>query len=226
MNIQQIEYLLALNKHKNFSVAAEASFVTQPAMTIQIKKLEEELGVVLFDRTKKPLMVTNIGEEIINQARVVLREISKMKDIAEAFNSDLSGVLKVGMIPTIAPYLIPLFINSFTDKYPNIVLEIQELVSEDILASLKEGDIDVGIIVTPYKMTSIISEPLYYEKFFAYISKEHQLFMKKKILTTDLDINDLWLLKEGNCFRNQIINICSLILAMLLLIGGSFLKGV
>ena len=209
MNLQQIEYLLSLNKHRNFSSAAEASFVTQPAMTIQIKKLEDELGVVLFDRTKKPLMVTDVGEDIIDQARTILREIHKIKDIADAFNSDLSGKLKVGIIPTIAPYLIPLFINSFAEKYPGIILDIQEAITDDILASLKEGEIDVGIIVTPYSMSGIISEPLYYEKFFAYVSKEHPLYKKRKLETTDIDLNDIWLLKEGNCFRNQIINICS-----------------
>lgn len=209
MNLQQIEYLLALNKHRNFSTAAAASFVTQPAITIQIKKIEEELGVVLFDRTKKPLMVTDIGEKVINQARIILREIDKMEDISEAYKSDLTGKLTVGIIPTIAPYLIPLFINSFVAKYPGITLDIQEAITDDILASLKEGEIDVGIIVTPFEMRGVISETLYYEKFFAYISKEHPLFKKKKLVTSDLDINDIWLLKEGNCFRNQIINICA-----------------
>ncbi len=209
MNLQQIEYLLALNKHRNFSTAAKASFVTQPAMTIQIKKLEEELGVVLFDRTKKPLMVTDIGEEVINQARIILNDINKMKDLAEAYKSDLTGKLKVGIIPTIAPYLIPLFINSFVEKYPGISLDIQEAITDDILAALKQGEIDVGIIVTPYEMHGVISKTLYYEKFYAYVSEEHALFKKKKLLTADLDLNDIWLLKEGNCFRNQIINICS-----------------
>ena len=209
MNLQQLKYLLALNRFRNFSEAANASFVTQPAMTIQIKNLENELGVIIFDRTKKPLIPTEIGLEIIRQARITLKEVERIKDIADINSSDLKGKLRIGIIPTVAPYLISLFINNFIKKYPDIILDFIELITDDIVKGLKESELDVGIIVTPYEMQGITIYPLYYEKFYAYISKEHPLYKKKKIKTTDINLESLWLLEEGNCFRNQIINICS-----------------
>lgn len=209
MNLQQVEYLLVLNKFRNFSKAAQASFVTQPAMTIQIKNLENELGVTIFDRTKKPLIPTEIGLEVIKQARVLQKEVERIKDIADTFGSELKGKLKIGIIPTVAPYLVPLFINNFIKKYSNITLDFIELITDDIIKKLKESELDVGIIVTPYEMNGITVFPLYYEKFYAYVSKEHPLYKKKKINTTDINLESLWLLEEGNCFRNQVINICS-----------------
>ncbi len=208
MNLQQIEYLLALDKYRNFSVAAEKVFVTQPALTIQIKNLERELGVEIFDRNKKPIIPTEIGEELIKHARVVHRSTEKFKDIVTEFKADISGELRIGIIPTVAPYIVPKFINSFMFKYQNMKLIFSEAVTEDILHQLKDGTLDAGIIVTPFPTENTVVLPLYYEKFYTYISKEHPLSKRKRIRTTELDLQNLWLLEEGNCFRNQIINIC------------------
>ncbi len=209
MNLQQIEYLLALDKHRNFSMAAAKMYVTQPALTIQIKNLENELGVEIFDRNKKPIIPTEIGKELIDHAQLLFRSIEKFKGIVAEFKADISGELKIGIIPTIAPYIVPRFVNSFMKKYPNVKLIFREVISENILTQLKDGTLDAGILVTPFPMKNTITFPLYYEKFYTYVSKEHSLSKRKRIRTAELDLQDLWLLEEGNCFRNQIINICT-----------------
>jgi len=155
MNLQQIEYLLAINKYRSFSKAAENIFVTQPALTIQIKRLEEELGVELFDRNKKPLETTEIGERIIEQARFLQKNIEKLPDIVSEFKRELSGNLRIGIIPTVSPYLVPKFVNQFIEKFPEVNLHFTELITEDILERLEEGTIDAGIIVTPFPMKNM-----------------------------------------------------------------------
>lgn len=209
MNLQQIEYLLALDKYRNFSLAANKMFVTQPALTIQIKNLENELGVEIFDRNKKPIIPTEIGKELIEQARVLFKNTKKLKDIVNEFKVEIEGELRIGIIPTVAPYIVPKFINSFTEKYPNVQLIFSEVISDNILLQLKEGTLDAGILVTPFPMKDSLVFPMYYEKFYTYISQGHPLIKRKKIKTTELDLKDLWLLEEGNCFRNQVINICT-----------------
>lgn len=209
MNLHQFEYLIALDRYRNFSTAAKSCYVTQPALTVQIKNLEDELKAVLFDRSKKPLMPTEAGKAIIEQARIIMRQTGKLKDIITLFSSEIAGELRLGIIPTVSPYLIPLFINEFNEKYSKVKLYIEEEITENILSFLKDGIFDAGIIVTPFKMKGMITRPLYYEKFYAYVSNEHELAKKRKLKTTDLSINNLWLLKEGNCFRNQVINICA-----------------
>lgn len=209
MNLHQFEYLIALDRYRNFSTAAKSCYVTQPALTVQIKNLEDELKAVLFDRSKKPLMPTEAGKAIIEQARIIMRQTGKLKDIVTLFSSEIAGELRLGIIPTVSPYLIPLFINEFNEKYSKVKLYIEEEITENILSFLKDGIFDAGIIVTPFKMKGMITRPLYYEKFYAYVSNEHELAKKRKLKTTDLSINNLWLLKEGNCFRNQVINICA-----------------
>ncbi len=208
MNLQQIEYLLAINKYRSFSKAAENVFVTQPALTIQIKRLENELGAELFNRAKNPLEPTEIGVKIIEQARIIHQDIEKLSDIISEFREELTGKLRVGIIPTVSPYLVPRFVNEFVTKFPEVHLQFTELITEDILHELEEGNLDAGIIVTPFPMKNKIVIPLYYEEFFLYVSEKHQLFGRKKIRVSEIDLNDLWLLEEGNCFRNQVINIC------------------
>jgi LysR family hydrogen peroxide-inducible transcriptional activator len=209
MNLQQVEYLIALDKYRKFGVAAEKMFVTQPALTIQIKNLEQELGVVIFDRNKKPIIPTEIGKELIEQAHILQKDIAKFKDIVSEHKKDISGELRIGIIPTVAPYIVPKFVNNFMKKYPKVNLTFSEVISDEILLQLKDGTLDAGILVTPFPMEKTIIFPLYYEKFFTYISNNHPLKKERKISTTQLDLQDLWLLEEGNCFRNQIINICT-----------------
>ncbi len=208
MNIQQIEYLLAVNKYRSFSKAAENIFVTQPALTIQIRRLEDELGVELFDRNKKPLAPTEIGERIIEQARFLQKNIEKLSDIVSEFKRELSGNLRIGIIPTVSPYLVPKFVNEFIGNFPEVNLQFTELITDDILSHLEDGTLDAGIIVTPYPMKNMTVFPLYYEEFFLYVSDKHPLIKRKNIRVSELNLQDLWLLEEGNCFRNQVINIC------------------
>lgn len=209
MNLQQIEYLLALDKYRNFSIAAEKAYITQPALTIQIKNLERELGVEIFDRNTKPIIPTEIGKEIIDHARILSKNTQRFKDIVLEFKADISGELRIGIIPTVASYIVPKFVNTFMKEYPKVNLIFSEVISEDILTKIKDGNLDAGILVTPFPMENTIVYPLYYEKFFAYVSKGHSLSSKKSIKTSELELQDLWLLEEGNCFRNQIINICT-----------------
>ncbi len=208
MTLTQLKAVSALADERNFARAAEKCFITQPALTIQIRNLEQELGVKIFDRSKKPLVPTEIGAVIIEQARYVLQESEKIADLVREFKKDISGELKLGIIPTVAPYLVPLFINDFLRKYPAVQLNITEKITEEIVAMLKSGDLDAGIFVTPWKDPQIKIMPLFYEEFYVYLSPKHELFDKELLDFSDLTLDNVWLLDEGNCFRNQVINIC------------------
>ncbi|MCS7005500.1 MAG: LysR substrate-binding domain-containing protein [Cytophagales bacterium] len=210
MTSLQLQYAVALDKYKSYVIAADHLNVTQPALTMQIKNLEEELGVVLFDRSKKPIVTTEIGRKIIDQAAITLREMYKIADMVEEYKDELSGKLRVGIIPTISPYLVPFFIKSFNQKYPKIRLEIVEEITENIIRNLKDGEMDAGLIVTPIEAPSVETTPLFYEKFMIYVSDQHPLYYKEEITLKNLELEDLWLLNEGNCFRNQVINLCGL----------------
>ena len=208
MTFDQLRYIVALDSERNFVRAAEKCFITQPALTIQIQKLEEELGVIIFDRSKKPLIPTDIGRLIIEQAKFILQEVDKIRESVKEYRQDLSGELKLGIIPTLAPYLVPLFINDFLARYPRLEITIIEKQTEAIIAQLKNGDLDAGIFVTPWNDPQIRVAPIFYEMFYVYVSPQHPLFKKKRITYADLTPDDIWLLEEGNCFRNQVINIC------------------
>jgi LysR family hydrogen peroxide-inducible transcriptional activator len=175
---------------------------------MQIQKLEEQLDVKLFDRSRQPVIPTEIGIEIIEQARILLQESYKIKEIIEERKGELAGELKIGVIPTIAPYLLPQVIGGFMDKYPKVKLVISELTTESIIQKLKVNLIDCGILATPLDENSLNERPVFYENFVSYISKHSPIFKKKAITTNDLDIDNLWLLNEGHCMRNQVLNIC------------------
>ncbi|TLV03775.1 hydrogen peroxide-inducible genes activator [Dyadobacter luticola] len=210
MNIQQLEYIVAVDNYRHFIHAAEHCNVTQPTLSMMIRKLEEELSVKIFDRTKQPIVPTSIGREIIDQAKVILREASRMNEIAKHFNGDLSGELRVGIIPTIAPYLLPHFVNPFISNYPDIKLHVSEMITERIISELKIGNLDVGIIASLSEENSLQEIPLYKERFYAYVSEDTGLYNKQYILPTDIEPNQLWLLEEGHCFRTQIQRLCEL----------------
>jgi LysR family hydrogen peroxide-inducible transcriptional activator len=171
MNIQQLEYIVAVDNHRHFVQAAEHCNVTQPTLSMMIRKLEEELSVKIFDRTKQPIVPTSIGREIIDQAKTILREASRMNEIAKHFNGDLSGELRIGIIPTIAPYLLPHFVNPFIANYPDIKLHVSEMITERIITELKLGNLDVGIIASLSEESSLQEIPLYKERFYAYVSE-------------------------------------------------------
>ncbi len=207
MNLQQLEYILALDEHQSFSKAADAMFISQPALSMMIQKLEEELDVKLFDRSKKPIVPTALGRPIIEQARVILREVKKLEEINRSSKTTLQGELNIGIIPTLAPYLLPLFLKPFLERFPQIHIRIYENTTEVITEKLKNGMLDAGILVTPLSLRFITEIPLFYEQFFVY---SHDYYQKNYLLPEDIDPDELWLLEEGHCFRSQILNLCEL----------------
>ncbi|MCC9168968.1 hydrogen peroxide-inducible genes activator [Pontibacter harenae] len=209
MTIVQLEYLLAVDTHRHFATAADSCFVTQPTLSMQLQKLEDELGVQLFDRSRVPVRPTEIGKEVIAQARIVVTESKKLQEIVQNQKQELSGDLRIGVIPTLAPYLIPLFITSFLEKYPLVRVVVQELLTEEIAEKLNHELLDVGLLVTPLENKSIKELPLFYEAFVAYINPQHELAKSKEIAPAQLNIEDLWVLNEGHCFRSQVLNICN-----------------
>ncbi|GET45673.1 hydrogen peroxide-inducible genes activator [Capnocytophaga felis] len=209
MTITQFQYVLAVAKYKNFTTAAENSFVTQPTLSMQIQKLEEELGVIIFDRSKKPLQITKIGEQIIKQAQVIVNESDRMNDIVAQQKGVIGGEFRVGIIPTVSPTLLPMFLANFIHKYPKVCLKIEEQNTESILQKVEEGTYDAAILATPLNHLNIIEKPLYYEPFVAYIPDNHRLQANNTIYTEDLDINDILMLEDGHCFKESVLNICN-----------------
>ncbi len=210
MTITQLEYIIAVDTFRHFADAAENCCITQPTLSMQIQKLEEELEVKIFDRSKQPVIPTEIGEEIIAQSRVILKESKRIKEIITTKKDEKSGELRLGIIPTLAPYLLPLFLQNFLKKYPLVKVKITELTTDDLLEKLKKNQIDVGLLITPTNDENINEYPLFYEEFVVYTSKTNKIYKKNYVLAEDIDINSLWLLEEGHCFRSQIMNICEL----------------
>jgi len=208
MTITQLEYIIAVDTHRHFARAAEHCFVTQPTLSMQIHKLEEELGVTIFDRSRKPLQPTDIGIQIIEQARIVINEEKRIKEIIQQHKGEIAGDFRLAIIPTVASSLLPRFLKCFLEEYPKVNLHVEELQTKVILERLKNGMLDAGILATPLKQDGIIEKPLYYEPFMAFIPKEHRLFPEKFIDNSDLKENDILLLHEGHCFRNNVINLC------------------
>ena len=208
MTLVQLEYIVALDSYRSFVIAAEKCFVTQPTLSMQVQKLEDTLGVKIFDRSKQPVVPTEIGQEIIAQARILLSESQKIKEIISDRQKELSGELKVGIIPTISPYLLPRIINRFIEKYPQVKLVVWEQTTEEIIQKLKLGMLDCGILSTPLHEASILEIPVFYENFVAYASKNSKLFKKKSIEPDDIDMEEIWILNDGHCMREQVLNIC------------------
>lgn len=208
MTLVQLEYIVAVDTYRSFVGAAEKCFVTQPTLSMQVQKLEEMLNVKIFDRSKQPVVPTEIGAQIIEQARLVLQESQKIKEIISSQQQDVVGELKVGIIPTVAPYLLPRVISGMMEKFPDLKLLIWEYTTEDIIHHLKTGVLDCGILATPLADNHINEMPLYYENFVTYISKNSKLYKKKTIDATDLEEENIWLLNEGHCMRSQVLNIC------------------
>lgn len=210
MTLTQLEYIVAVNSFKHFAKAAEYCHVTQPTLSLQIQKLEETLNLKIFDRSKQPVMPTDVGVEIIEQAKKILAEVQVMNEIIQLKKGQFAGELKIGIIPTLAAYLLPLFISSFSKKYPNIKLKVHELTTNNIIHALLEDRIDAGILVTPLKQNNISEQILFYEEMMAYVSKNSLLYKKNFVLAKDIALEKLWLLEEGHCFRYQIEYLCEL----------------
>ncbi len=210
MTIVQLEYVVAVDIHRHFGRAAEHCFVTQPSLSIQLQKLEEELGVKIFDRSKQPVLPTEPGLQLIKQARKILTECANFSEMVDSKKNILTGELKIGVIPTLAPYLLPLFLQEFAKRNPLVKLIITELTTDVLVSRLKEGRIDVGLLVTPLNENGLKEEVLFYEEMVAYISQKNSAYQKEYVLASDIDPERLWLLEEGHCFRGQIMNLCEL----------------
>ncbi|MEZ5007093.1 MAG: LysR substrate-binding domain-containing protein [Chitinophagales bacterium] len=208
MTLSQLEYIIAVDTYQNFSNAAEKCMVTQPTLSMQVKKLEIDLGVVLFDRSKNPIVPTKIGKTIIEQSRIVLREAKQIQDSIKEYKQNIGGNLQIGVIPTIAPYLLPYFLGPFSKKFPDINLEIKELKTEEIIELLQKDLLDAAILATPLHMPNIVEDPLFYEEILLYVNPKHAFAKQENILPEQLLSADLWMLTKGNCFRDQVINLC------------------
>jgi LysR family hydrogen peroxide-inducible transcriptional activator len=209
-SITQLEYALAVDTHRHFARAANACFVTQPTLSAQLSKLEDELGVVLFDRSAKPIVPTIQGIAILTQARQVIAEFRKIQAIASGASTEVSGDFVIGVIPTVAAYLVPLFMENLSTGYPKLKIEVKELTTGEMIQALEREMIDVGILAIPVDGVSYTTEVLYTEPFYLYVHKDHELAKRKKIAPGDIDGDGLWLLEEGHCLRGQILQACKL----------------
>ncbi len=208
ITLTQLQYIVAVDTYGSFSKAAEKCFVTQPTLSMQIQKLEDIIQVEIFDRKKKPIKATDLGAEIIAQARVTLREGKKIEDILALQKGTLEGELKIGIIPTISPYLLPKFIQEYRKNHPKVKLIVKEMQTEDIIGALKNDLLDLGILALPLKVDGLVEKPIYYESFKVYLSPKHPLLKEKEIKPEDLDIDEVLLLDDGHCFRDQALQIC------------------
>lgn len=208
MTLTQLSYIVAVDRYRHFATAAEKSYVTQPTLSMQIHKLEDELGITIFDRSKSPVIPTEIGEKIITEAQKILKQAKHIEDLASLSDEELHGTFRIGIIPTVAPYLLPLFLRKFKESYPNVRLIFEEVVTEELLDLLEHDHLDIGIIATPADRGNIFEEELYYEPFIGYISETHPLAKKETLTVEDLDVSNLWLLNEGHCFRDQTVKLC------------------
>jgi len=211
MNIQQLEYIIAVDNHRHFSKAAEATFVTQPTLSMMIQKLEDELGVKIFDRTQSPVQPTDVGRKIIDQARISIAQIHQIKEIVDEEKGITKGVFRLAIIPTVSPYLLPKLMKTHREQNTDIRLVINEMTTNQILSGLANGTVDGGILATPLNDDRMKERPVYYERFLGYISpNERFLYAKTSLEENDLNGAKLWLLDEVHCFRTQILNLCNL----------------
>ncbi len=210
MTLQQLEYIIALDEYRHFVEAARHCHVTQPTLSMMVHKLEEEIGIKIFDRSKKPIIPTREGEILLKQARKVIATARDFHETASELKGELKGKLKIGIIPTVAPYLVSRFLGQFLEAYPDIHLHITELTTDELTARLKRHQLDAGILATPLNDPAIHEHFLYHEEFVVYASPNEPLLKKRFVLPDDIDIEKLWLLEEGHCLRTQVINLCEL----------------
>ncbi len=209
MTLQQLEYILALDKTRHFVRAAELCGVTQPTLSAMVQKLEDELDCKIFDRSAHPLAPTEVGQQILNQAQIVLFHVNQLKENLKIQKGTVDGNLSLAMIPTVAPYLLPGFIAMMRDSFPGIRLKVTEMRTETIIEKLHTAEIDMAILSTPLDDPKILEVPLYYEKFVAYVSPDHPLFNATEIASKDMPTDNLWVLEEGHCLRSQVFNFCN-----------------
>ncbi|NJL75617.1 MAG: LysR family transcriptional regulator [Saprospiraceae bacterium] len=209
ITLQQLAYAIALEKYGNYGQAAKSVGISQPGLSLQIKNLEEKVGIILFDRAEKPIRPTPKGKLFLTRAHLLLTQAKHLEEFMQELEGEVSGEINLGVIPTLAPYFIPLFINDLLERYPKIRLHIKEATTEEIINSLRFGKLHAGIISTPITSSFKFQiQPLFYEKFFLYVSEKHALFKQEKVAVSEIPFEELWLLREGNCFKDQVNNIC------------------
>lgn len=209
MTITQLEYAVAVDDHRHFGKAAEACNVTQPTLSMQLQKLEDHLGVILFDRSKKPIIPTEIGKQVLEQARSVLREAHKIELIIADARNQYDGEFRLGIIPTLAPYLLHRFVSTYRKAFPQVTLVIEELQTDVIIDKLQRDHLDAAILATPLDLPNITEVPLFYEPFMAYISPSDPLWKEEFVVVSELNASNLLLLSEGHCFRNSVLTLCN-----------------
>jgi len=208
MTITQLQYVLAVAEYKNFTLAAEKSFVTQPTLSMQVQKLEDELDILIFDRSKKPISITEVGKKIVEQAKNIVNEAGRIKDIVDQDKGFIGGNFTLGIIPTVMPTLLPMFLKTFINKYPKVNLIIKEQNTDAIIKNIQDGHLDAAIAATPLEIEYLKERPLYYEPFVGYIPVDHRLRGIKELTVEDLEISDILLLQDGHCFREGVLNLC------------------
>jgi LysR family hydrogen peroxide-inducible transcriptional activator len=209
VTLAQLTYLVAVDTHRHFVRAAEACGVTQPTLSMQLLKLERELGVRIFDRSKQPVEPTDLGRQLVDQARRILQEAARMRELVAESRGEVAGELRLGVIPTLAPYLLPRFVTSFISRHPAASLVVEELRTEELVEQLRAGLLDAGLVASSVEERGLIEDPLFEEPFVAYVSERHPLFDAPRIRAEELSLSDLWLLHEGHCFRDQVVRLCS-----------------
>ena len=212
MNIQQLQYVVAIDEQRHFQKAAAACFVTPATLSIMLKKLEEELDTTIFDRSKHPIVPTEMGKIVIENARTILSAVDKMQyEVKYATTDDeIQGELRIGIIPTLAPYLLHLFIPSMTAKYPKLKLQLKELRTQQITDYLRKDKIDVGLIALQQETNEFKTRPLFRERLLVFAPEPQTKLKSNYILSDDIDLSKLWLLEEEHCLRSQVMNLCSL----------------
>ena len=207
--LTQLQYIVTVEKLRHFGNAAKECHVSQPSLSSQIQKVEEELGIVIFDRAKKPILATEKGKRFIEQAKVLLREHDRLLQMAKQQSGEISGDFRLAIIPTLAPYVLPLFLGKFSQAYPRVQLRIDELRTDTCVQELRQDRLDAAIVATPLHETALTEKVLFYEPFYLYVGTEHALSTRKKIKEEDLDGSEMWLLQDGHCLRTQVIKLCS-----------------
>ncbi|HOO84050.1 MAG TPA: LysR substrate-binding domain-containing protein [Prolixibacteraceae bacterium] len=208
MTLLQLSYVLELSHYQSFSKTAQKLNISQPALSLQISKLEEELGINIFKRSPTQIVLTAEGEQFVEKTRELIQMAEKLKDLPFEMENKPEGNLKIGVIPTLAPYWFSLFVDQFSTNYPNIKLTIFELKTENIVSDLRNGMLDAGFISTPVEAKGLEFKPLFYEKFYLYVSENHELAQFETIDLNTVDLKEMWYLEEGNCFQNQVDSVC------------------
>jgi len=206
-SIDQLRYVMAVYQERHFGRAAQRCLVSQPSLSTQIMKLEERLGFPIFDRSKKPIKITPPGDLFIKQARQVLHEDDVLMTVSQTAEP-VQGLFRLGIMPTVSPYIVPLFLEKFSEANPQVRLVVTESKTEDVIAQIQEDQLDAGLLATPLNMGGIHEKKLFYEPFFVFVSPNSELAKKTTISESDLAGESVWLLDEGHCFRNQVLSVC------------------